>query len=493
MVYLVVGFAFALSSDRILGAVNALSRLLTPGLPLAGPPRERLWIALAFSMMMAIAALSFFAAVKVHRNKGYVATLLIAKAASTLSSLTYFIMPAHHQLGSLLVVLVDGTLFCLTLYFFLRAFLRAQTGYFYGELPPPSSSGPTTVAAYRGDDKLALLDKVLEATKFFDVLERELVRSRKARADFSVVIKPNFMFMHARADISTYTDPELVEALVDRIAARGFPRITLVEAQSTYGNYYRNRDVLTVAHNVGYHTDRNYRIVDLTNEMVEHDYGGRLGRHVVGRTWRDADFRISFAKNKTHVFCYYTLTLKNVYGALPLQNKLREYHTEREYDWPTIESLLPRNFPVHFGFIDAFFSADGQFGVIADPTPNPTQTIIGGENLMAVDWVGAKKMGLDPDDPLVGRFYPLAVRALGKPDVEWLGDKAVYPNWRNVSPIFIYALDLIEEAYAFSNWWFSVLTAMGKEFPFDKHDWPTLVVRKLLAPVKRLLYPHDVL
>jgi hypothetical protein len=60
-----------------------------------------------------------------------------------------------------------------------------------------------------------------------------------------------------------------------------------------------------------------------------------------------------------------------------------------------------------------------------------------------------------------------------------------------VSPFFIYALDLIEEAYSFSNWWFSVLTAMDKQFPFGKKDWPTLAMRKLLAPVKRLLYPHD--
>ncbi|MGD0837349.1 MAG: DUF362 domain-containing protein, partial [Polyangia bacterium] len=501
LVYLGVGLLFAIAPDGVLRALNYLSRILTPGLALAGLPRERFWVALAFSMMMTIAMLSFCAASALHRNRGYVAALLMAKATSTLCSLWYFLMPAHHQLASLFIVLVDGTLFSLTLYFFLRAFLRAQTGYYYGELPPPPSSGPTTVAAYRGedkaddkaDDKLTVLDRVLEATGFFAVLERELARSGKQRGDFSVVIKPNFMFMHAKADISTYTDPELVEALVDRIYARGFSRITLVEAQSTYGNYYANRDVLTVAEHVGYHFDRNYRVVDLTQEMVEHDYGGRLGRHVVGRTWRDADFRISFAKNKTHVFCYYTLTLKNVYGALPVQDKLRAYHTKREYDWPTIESLLPRNFPVHFGLIDAFVSADGQFGVIADPKPKPTRTIIGGENLMAVDWVGAKKMGLDPDHPRVGRFYPLAVRALGQPTVEWLGDKSVYPGWRNVSPVFIYALDLIEEAYAFSNWCFSVLTAMDERFPFMRRGFFTLLARKVLAPVKRLLYPHDVL
>ena len=30
--------------------------------------------------------------------------------------------------------------------------------------------------------------------------------------------------------------------------------------------------------------------------MVPDNYGGRFGAHFVGPTWRDADFRISFAK-----------------------------------------------------------------------------------------------------------------------------------------------------------------------------------------------------
>jgi uncharacterized protein (DUF362 family) len=223
--------------------------------------------------------------------------------------------------------------------------------------------------------------------------------------------------------------------------------------------------------------------------MVPYDYGGKLGRHFVGPTWRDADFRISFAKNKTHTFCNYTLTIKNIYGTLPLQDKLKEYHTKREYDWPTIETL--QRFPVHFGLIDAFTSADGQFGVIVDPEPNETKTIIGGENLIAVDWVGAKKMGLDPDDPQVGRFLPLAVEAFGKPEIIWLGDQSVYEPWENVSEAVIKSLDFIEEAYVFSDWWFSILTGMDKYFTFKKKSWVVLLLRKVMAPVKRILYRYD--
>ena len=174
-----------------------------------------------------------------------------------------------------------------------------------------------------------------------------------------------------------------------------------------------------------------------------------------------------------------------------MQNKLKEYHTKREYDWPTIETL--KHFPVHFGLIDAVYSADGQFGVIVDPTPRHTKTMIGGENLLAVDWVGAKKMGLNPDDPGIGRFLPLAVEAFGKPQVSWVGDQSVYEPWENVSEVFIQSLDVIEEAYAFSNWWFSALTAMDKYFAYKTRALPLLILRRFLAPIKRWVYKYDYL
>ena len=279
-----------------------------------------------------------------------------------------------------------------------------------------------------------------------------------------------------------------MEALVDRIVDRGFTNVTLVEAQSTYGNYYKNREVLKVAEYIGYSTKKNYRIVDLTEERVPFDYGGRLGRHFVGPTWRDADFRISFAKNKTHMFCHYTLTLKNIYGTLPLQDKLKEYHGKREYDWPTIESM--KHFPVHFGVIDALWSADGQFGVIADPKPNQTKTMIAGENLIAVDWVGAKKMGLDPDAPHVGRYLPLAVEAFGRPArIDWIGDQSIYQPWSNVSEVLIKSLDLLEEAEAFTNWLFTCLSAQDAYFKYKLTARPGAGRAQAAGPAETPAFP----
>ena len=492
LVYLAVGWMFLLKPGFTLDLMNWLSKALKTGLADIPPSSEKFWLSLTFSMMMTISALSFMVFYNVRKNKPYVVMVLISKSMSALSSLGLFFFSMRY-FAYISIFIVDGSIFWITLMFFLRAnraFLKAQTFYYHNRTTVPRVTPPTTVVSLSGDDKFGLLDSVLEQSGFYGVLESRFQGSGKSKGDFRVVIKPNFMFCHHIKDISSYTDPQLVEALVDRIYDRGFTNITLVEAQSTLGNYYMNREVVKVAKYLGYSTEKNYRIVDLTEEKEPYDYGGRLGKHFAGPTWRDADFRVSFAKNKTHVFCNYTLTLKNIYGTLPMQNKLKEYHTKREYDWPTIESL--KHFPVHFGLIDAIYSADGQFGVIVDPTPNLTKTIIGGENLIAVDWVGAKKMGLDPDDPHIGRYLPLAIEAFGKPEsINWVGDQSLYDPWENVSDIFIKSLDIIEEAYFFSNWMFSGLNAMDGYFKFKKKALPIIIFRRILAPLKRIFFKYD--
>jgi hypothetical protein len=213
----------------------------------------------------------------------------------------------------------------------------------------------------------------------------------------------------------------------------GFENITVVEAQSTYGEYFDKRRVLEVAEYIDYKVDGSagYKIVDLTEDRYEERFlGPHLGDHRVPLTWRDADFRISFAKNKTHAYSYYTLTLKNIYGALPLADKFSEYHTGRDIYHTTIEYL--QAFPVHYGLIDAYLSADGPFGIFADPEPNVTETIIGGADLVAVDWVGATKMGLDPK---ISQYMELAVKAFGKPEINLIGDRNPYRPWLNVPAV----------------------------------------------------------
>ncbi len=492
----ITGFLFLLFPDYLLGRLDFLTENVGfigrfgNKIGATGSSAELFWVFLSFSMMITITACCYIAAKDVRKNRVAIVPVLFSKFASSSSALTFYLFDGR-TFGHLVIFLADFPLFVITLIFYFRAHIGAipeayrSSGIERSRYKPMLvGDEPVIVAAFKDEDKFKALDKVLEETRFFDILDRYYEKSGKSKDDFSIVVKPNFMMTYNKEDTTTYTDPSLVEYLFDKMAEQGFVNLAMVESQNTYGNYFRNRDVLSVAKYVGYSEDKNYRIVDLTKEKVEYDYGGSLGRHWIGPTWRDADFRISFAKNKTHSFCYYTLTIKNIYGTIPLQNKYLEYHKKREFDWPTIETL--KHFPVHFGLIDAYISGDGQMGVIADITPKKTQTIIGGEKLVAVDWVGAQKMGLDPR---ISRFQRLAVREFGRPVIHSIGDMSVYESWENVEVLLTEMLALGEEWWIFGHWFMSVfIVADTSAFPLKTTSVVVKPLRELVEPLIDLFF-----
>lgn len=338
------------------------------------------------------------------------------------------------------------------------------------------------VAVVRHDDKLAALDKALQEGLFWTTLEERRNATGKTKKDFSIVIKPNFMFAYNKRDHSTYTDPELVEKLVEKLRGEGYEKIAVVEAQSTYGQYFANRGVVDVATYLGYVKDgsRGYELVDLTEDANEKEhFGPALGYHPVPKTWKGADFRISFAKNKTHCYAFYTLTIKNVYGALALGDKFKEYHCGRGIYATTIEYL--RAYPVHYGIIDAWLSADGPFGIFADSDPARTHTILAGADLVAVDWVGASKMGVDPK---ISQYMKLALKAFGKPKLIVKGDATVYHPWLNV-PM---ALSLCTNFGLDANHYFGNLFYMSTAY-MDSNQFPVTNRSMLLHGVRAALRP----
>lgn len=353
---------------------------------------------------------------------------------------------------------------------------------------PIDSDRKVVVASAHGGEKDVALDRALADSLFWETLEDACVQSGKSKAEFSVVIKPNFMFAYNKRDRSTFTDPELVEHLATKLRTAGYTRIVVVEAQSTYGQYFANRSVREVAAYLGYAIDgsRGYEVVDLTEDQQEKMHlGPALGFHPVPFTWRDADFRISFAKNKTHCYAFYTLTIKNVYGALALGDKFKEYHCDRGIYASTIEYL--EAYPVHFGVIDAWLSADGPFGIFADSDPNLTHTILAGSDLVAVDWVGASKMGLDPR---ISQFMKLAVKAFGKPEIELKGDASCYHPWLNVPMGLSLATNLgLDANHYFGNLFYMSTAYMdSNQFPL-KSDSPLLqAVRAALLPIQQAVF-----
>lgn len=334
-------------------------------------------------------------------------------------------------------------------------------------------------------DRFAMLEKVLKEAGFWERIEKQLVGSGKTKEEFLIAVKPNLMMHYSRNDMSPNTEPALVEHLINMLAERGLTNIALVESQNSYGNYFKNREVENVARHAGYNPT-NYRIVDLTLDAVAHTYKGSLGTYLVGKTWRDADFRISFAKNKTHFSCYYTLTLKNIYGTTPEQNKHLEYHKDREIDSVTIEMI--KEFPIHFGIVDGIWSADGVMGLKSDYTPKHTKVIMAGENLIAVDIVGGQKMGLDP---MKNRFVKLGVETFGKPEINIIGDVSVYSDWDNVPPGIEHLMNYGEEWYGLSNLLSFLSSEMDPVFPMKPTSKITHIIRRIFAWILKTLSLYE--
>lgn len=342
----------------------------------------------------------------------------------------------------------------------------------------PIYSKSAEVYLETGTDKVDALKRAMANSGFLESVRSSHRVSEKPIDEFLITIKPNIMTasIHEK-DSPVYTDPELVECLIGELNASGFTNIAVVESRNVYDYSYRGRAVPAVAMMAGY-SGVGYRIEDLSEQKERFDYGGVLGEHYVGRTWRDADYRISFAKNKTHWQCFYTACLKNVYGCLPEADKMKHYHGKnREFFQCCI--LILDAFPVHFGFLDAWRSGDGFSGHVRDARPNATRTILASPNILALDWVAGEKMGLDP---LRNSVVREATERWGLPEITRVGDTTPWKPWSNVRPITVWFLDVAEEWY-----WLSRLSSRTLASQQDPRFPPVSRFQWLFGPVQALI------
>jgi uncharacterized protein (DUF362 family) len=246
---------------------------------------------------------------------------------------------------------------------------------------------PATVFIASDEDKFQALDEALAGADFLATITR--VAERSGKPSPRVAIKPNLMGAAAGGRRpGTYTDPELVERLVSRLHDAGLGAVNVVESRVGAVS------VAELAAELGY-TGEGYEIVDLSVDSEPFEYGGVIGRHPAAPAWRDADVRVSFAKNKTQWECFYTGAMANVLGCLPEPDKRRWYSGPRHGVWECVRTVLDA-FPVHFGLVDAFQSRDGRGVPGRGGHVRATKAILASPNVVALDWVMGERMDVDP-------------------------------------------------------------------------------------------------
>ncbi len=347
---------------------------------------------------------------------------------------------------------------------------------------PVGRGGAVTIA--RGADmteKLATFRRTLDIADFAEHMLCRALESGKPREEVIVVIKPDLMMAYHRDDRSTFTEPFLVERLIDEFYALGFRDIRLCESQNLYGRHYANRSVENVAHYVGYRPAR-YRIVDLSEELVPHAFTRGMGLYEIGKSWRDADIRISFAKMKTHVNAVAALTIRNIVTVVPQFGD--HLFTGRLSDLQTVTMALLHDFPPHFGLIDGYENAaDGLMGFMADPTPKHPRLFVAGTDVICVDYAGLCLMG--ERDPLRALDIRTAIEWFGDPRARGylLGEMTPIPDW-----------DLAESGLtaplaAISLPIYTALSGQGSYFAadMDPEAFPALDASKTLTAVRGML------
>ncbi len=315
---------------------------------------------------------------------------------------------------------------------------------------------PSVVGVVHGLQKRQAFSELLDLTEFIKTLNQAFEASGKTKTDFQIVIKPNMMvFVTQNGKDAIVTDPELVEQLVDTIIEAGYTNIAVCEAQHDLAQMFKNHNVQFVSQQIGYKPGGRYRIADLTLEKEKYKYVFRdkngcqkIWKDYVGRTWREADFRISFCKCKTHEQHYMTLTLKNIYGCMPPTSNIWRYHILNEVEDVTARSLA--NFPVHFAFVDGWLASDGFQGYKL-PRPKPLRMFFGGADPVCVDLEVFRRAGLDwYKSQIIEKCIDLA-RDGKPPAYDVVGDSDTrfsdLVQWQNIDDETVEDLDILEELY----------------------------------------------
>lgn len=354
-----------------------------------------------------------------------------------------------------------------------------------------------------GKDKIELLNEVLDVASFEAELEAVRKLKNKERNDFKIVIKPNASMFVRRDDDGVTTDPLLVLALVERLHEKGYPNISVVESSNAYQLTYTERNSVTVMTAMGlnggvhsYVSERPsttahvaapdgsilpYELVELgadTTEVTAEEMPN--GKLKLSTAWVEADFRISFAKFKTHVYGGYTLLVKNTYGSLPEGDKMWHYHRPTGCAKPTIVQL--KKCPIHFGIIDGVIAADGWMGVKWDRAiPKRPGFILAGRNIVETERVACRIMGVEVERSLMTKE---ALGLLEEPS-ELDGDIRPLENWSNVPNFITSGFPLTEKHYYYYAFQQTVSDGLGTP-PFKRKPMGVILTYLLIVPA--LLY-----
>ena len=118
-----------------------------------------------------------------------------------------------------------------------------------------------------------------------------------------------------------------------------------------------------------------------------------MGQTTVATDWRDADFRISFGKVRSHPIEMALLSLGNLEGVGGRSDQF--LFAERQADRSTALMMVLDDFPPHFSLLDCYANVpDGLAGMMGSFRPQQPRRLYAGTDPLALDCVVARHLGV---------------------------------------------------------------------------------------------------
>lgn len=272
---------------------------------------------------------------------------------------------------------------------FLPQILRGDS-----EIDHPLGTGGTVWAIQ--DDRdiggAAHLRETLKQARLIERLEEAAGAQGKAVSELAVAVKTSFMLGYHKGDLSPIVSPMLVEELARFLRENNIRNIAVLESPNLYERICANRSVAAVASYFGFTSD-NYKLVDTGSEQVPYEFRRGLSQYSISKTWKEADFRISFGKLRSHPTAAVHLTIGNLDA---LGSRCDEFiFLERQAQLEAAVLTIADAFPPQFAILDAYEQVpDGIVGVMGCKRPLAPRRFYAANDALALDAVAARHVGI---------------------------------------------------------------------------------------------------
>jgi len=340
------------------------------------------------------------------------------------------------------------------------------------------------------EEKCSVFRRLLEMSGLAEKLRKRAAALGKQPAELRIVIKPSFMLGYAQKDRSIITDADLLRALANFLGENSLGNAVLVESANIYDQFFEHRSVAEVAAYFGMEVC-GLPIVDASADQVPHSYIRGMAQNTISQRWKEADYRISFGKMRSHPIEMAYLTIGNLEW---MGGRCDEFlFVERQAHRETALMMLLDGFPPDFVLLDAYEQAsDGLVGIMGCPCPPAPRRVYAGEDALSVDLIAAGHMGVR--EPEQTNILRAACHWFGDPRerIEVVGTNELLQHWRSpYETEFSTMLSFVAyPVYVFGSGRGSLFVPEMDEQAFPPIQRVSISQRVLRAALRRLLGLH---